>query len=148
MFRKHLTVVLILSLLISCAQKDNASFEVTYEVSTRKDLPLKTFISFTDSTGGVTLYTTEKNWSKKVTLHADQTASLCTVVTYDWDSVFIYYPVYYWFDEQQRQSLISGSIIHPRKTVTEYGEYTVFISLLKSETEEQNGFIRWLFSYR
>lgn len=76
MFRKHLTVVLILSLLISCAQKDNASFEVTYEVSTRKDLPLKTFISFTDSTGGVTLYTTEKNWSKKVTLHADQTAFL------------------------------------------------------------------------
>lgn len=140
MFRKHLTIVLFTSLLISCAEKDITTFEVTYEVNTPKDLPLKTFISYTDSTGRVTLYTTEKKWSKKATLHTNQIASLCATVSYDWDSVFVHYPGYYCFDEEQRQSLISGSIIHPQKTVTEYGEYAVLISLPNSETKTQNSF--------
>jgi hypothetical protein len=39
--------------------------------------------------------------------------------------------------------MISGKIIHPKKTVQEYSENIVLISLFKSETEERNALIQW-----
>lgn len=138
-------IILFLSFL-SCVKKEEKPFQVTYEVILLTDIPVKTFISYTDSSGYVESAVDGRKWSKEVTLRPSQIASLLVTVSYDYlDEGFgDYYFKHYWMFENKRRQLICGRIVHPAKVVEEYSSSTILISLLKSETEESGDYFRRL----
>lgn len=144
-YYKYLLLTMPFFLLVSCTQKDNPPFEVTYEVRALAGVPLNIYIAYNDSTGSTVIHTTEKQWSKKVTLQPNQFASLVVKFSYDWNRVFENDPYYFLDREKRDKSMICGKIIHPKKTVQEYSESIILISLFESETKERNILSQLLF---
>lgn len=126
--------LLIATLSLSCSPKRQSdSFCVTYRVDGFSSEPYKALISYQDSTGLVTFYTTAKYWSKKVCLPKGTSASLAAQPIADLN-------LYMKYMESQPictnyKTTLSVRIYHDKKTVGAGGSKLVVVGLSPSDIE-------------
>ena len=126
MLKQFFLLILLFPLFNSCIWEDTKPYEATYEVNVLTDVPLKLMISYYDAGECVVFHTTEKHWSKKVTLSSREIASLLVKISYSDSEENIVFP----FDSR---TLVSGKITAGEKTVSEYSENLIMIALSKHE---------------
>ena len=126
MLKQFFLLILFFPLFNSCIWEDTKPYEATYEVNVLTDVPFKLMISYYDAGERVVFHTTEKHWSKKVTLSSREIASLLVKISYSDSEENIVFP----FDSR---TLVSGKITAGEKTVSEYSENLIMIALSKHE---------------
>jgi len=125
----------------SCFPEDTKPFEVEYKVNLLTDFPFVARISYTDSTGDITFYTTDREWSGKVSLRPTQKAHLLVTLWCDWNDTHMHNPMWYNYNYEKKQNRISGKIIHSQTVVQDYGENVVLISLHKSQAKKRKNIL-------
>jgi hypothetical protein len=131
MCRIFLTYVLFM-LFYSCEKQSEETHCVTYHVTCCGGTSGKMLISYRDTTGYVIFSTSEKTWSRDVCLSYGDYASLLVVYQPVFDreeeNLFLYDLL-----PESNNVMISGQIIHPKKTVCERRANVVLINLFSEE---------------
>lgn len=134
---KTVLVFILLAVFSSCVKKEKIPFDVVYEVELLTDIPLKLAISYQDSSGLVVFHTRDKKFTKEVFLPTDSIASLFVTVSMDWKDCLDYLnnTPQWLLEEKLKYHVISGKIIHERKTVIESSKNLIMISLTGAECD-------------
>jgi len=119
--------------LAGCANKSNEPVRIIYEFTLPSDEPHKVFIAYRDSTDYVTLYT-DKNWTKEVRLSPNNVASLLIISQEDSDLITGNKNDKYILNKND--DLFSGRIIQKEKTIADYAESVISLSVIVSKTQE------------
>lgn len=128
-----LSCTLLLFVLTGCSKKEDSQLCITYKVVGCSNKSYQTFISYRDSTGLVSLYTTDQNWSKKVCLPSGVPASLITFSCVDWELHNQHLERDTPLEEEA--ITVSAQIIHENKTVAENNKRTIILCLTALEVD-------------
>lgn len=125
MYRIFITYIFLL--LLSCGDNEKQLYHVTYRVVHSSGESNKLFVSYKDTSGIVSFYTSDKIWKKEVSLPQGELASLLVQRVPDLGNDSIAYDCLL-FDNVT--DFVLGEIIHEGVTVWEKGRQIVMLDLL------------------